>query len=157
MRNFGAILAIIGIIWGVVAFNMTTIVETEERTFGSGEYATYIPSQKVHNLDLAERRRTHLMIAGLLTVIGTVLFGFGSNRSSTTESAGRTRVCPFCAESIRIEAVLCKHCGKDVPTQKVELPIKDQDPAVSMKICSSCNSTNEAENMNCWKCHSQLA
>lgn len=157
MRNFGAILAIIGLIWCSVAFNMNTIVETESQTIGSGEYSVYIPSQKVHNLDLSERRRTHLMISGLLAVVGTVLFGFGSVSNSAPTTLGKVRNCPFCAESIKIEAIVCKHCGKDVPAQEIEAPEKDQNPAVAMKICSSCNSTNKVENKICWKCHGQLA
>ncbi|HUG08892.1 MAG TPA: superinfection immunity protein [Acidimicrobiia bacterium] len=32
----------------------------------------------------------------------------------TAESGGRT--CPFCAEDIRPAAVVCKHCGRDLPT-----------------------------------------
>jgi hypothetical protein len=30
-------------------------------------------------------------------------------------SAGDVRKCPFCAELIKTEALVCKHCGKDVP------------------------------------------
>lgn len=25
------------------------------------------------------------------------------------------RSCPFCAEAIKIEAIVCKHCGRDLP------------------------------------------
>lgn len=32
-----------------------------------------------------------------------------------TGSHGDFRKCPFCAESIRKEAIRCKHCGSDVP------------------------------------------
>ena len=117
MRNFGALLAIFGLIWGVVAFNMSTIVETESRTIGSGEYAVYIPSLKVHNLDLSERRRTHLMISGFLAVVGTVLFGFGSVRNSGRSALGKIRICPFCAESIKIEAIVCRFCSHELPSR----------------------------------------
>lgn len=30
---------------------------------------------------------------------------------------GEFRKCPFCAESIRKEAIKCKHCGSEVPAQ----------------------------------------
>ena len=30
---------------------------------------------------------------------------------------GEFRKCPFCAESVRREAVKCKHCGSDLTTQ----------------------------------------
>ena len=28
---------------------------------------------------------------------------------------GATKTCPFCAETIRMAAVVCKHCGRDLP------------------------------------------
>ncbi|GAB6125043.1 hypothetical protein [Humidesulfovibrio idahonensis] len=32
------------------------------------------------------------------------------------------RVCPFCAEDIKSEAIVCKHCGRDIPA--VQAPIE---------------------------------
>lgn len=34
---------------------------------------------------------------------------------STPSIAPAERVCPFCAEDIRRAAVVCKHCGRDLP------------------------------------------
>jgi len=28
--------------------------------------------------------------------------------------SGEGKICPFCAEVVRAEAVTCKHCGKDI-------------------------------------------
>lgn len=116
MRSFGAILAVIGVIWGVVAFNMSTTVGAGGESFGSGEYSIYVPRQEVHNLDLAERRRTHMFVSGVLIVVGSILFGFGSlGKSSGAESTADMRKCPFCAEQVKNEARICKHCGKELP------------------------------------------
>ena len=30
-------------------------------------------------------------------------------------AGGTVKKCPFCAELIRLEATVCKHCGRDVP------------------------------------------
>lgn len=110
MKKIGALVVAVGVAWGVVAFNMETSV-------GSSSASIY-GRDRIFNLDLAERRRTHLMISGVLVVVGTLLFGFGSVRRSEQSSAGQ-RKCPFCAESVLVEARLCKHCGKELPALKI--------------------------------------
>jgi predicted amidophosphoribosyltransferase len=35
---------------------------------------------------------------------------------------GAYRACPFCAESIRKETTICKHCGQDVSTGATRTP-----------------------------------
>jgi ribosomal protein L37AE/L43A len=37
--------------------------------------------------------------------------------------SGEHRKCPFCAEVIKREAIVCKHCGRDVPIAPVSTPL----------------------------------
>jgi len=119
MRILGVFFAVAGLIWGIVAFNMTTTVVIASEvgeTYYSSKLEKYVPRQEVHNLDLAERRRTHLMISGIQIVVGSMFYGFGSLRkSSATVPSEFTRKCPYCAEMISIEAAICKNCNSNVP------------------------------------------
>src|SRR6059058_4177506 len=37
-------------------------------------------------------------------------------------SKGNLRKCPFCAESIKPEAKVCRHCGRELPAQEADSP-----------------------------------
>lgn len=41
--------------------------------------------------------------------------GTSEQRAVATGEDGDFRKCPFCAESVRREAVKCKHCGSELP------------------------------------------
>ena len=93
---FSSILITIGILGILYALNMDT-------TVGS-----------VNNIGLMDDRRTTLIIFSLCLLVGFI------NRSSESKSNNResqsadTRSCPYCAETIKIKAKLCKHCGKEL-------------------------------------------
>jgi hypothetical protein len=119
MKTFGVILMIAGVIWMVVALSMSTTVTSSSEAFGSEPYAMETPSVTVNNIGLMDRRHNNLMLAGLTILIGAVFFGFGSisERAFAAgggEASGDLVACPYCAELIKLQASVCKHCGRDV-------------------------------------------
>ena len=55
--------------------------------------------------------------------------------------------CPYCAEIIRGEAQICKHCNHDVSSVAA---------SSIYKICSYCNQKNRKEDYKCIHCGKEL-
>lgn len=63
----------------------------------------------------------------LSPLIGFIIVLCMANRDQLVaegETVAGYRKCPFCAETVRAEAIKCKHCGSDLP--KVEAPLEPQ-------------------------------
>jgi hypothetical protein len=50
----------------------------------------------------------------LLGPMGWLIVALGPDYKHATE----TKKCPFCAEVVKREAVVCKHCGREFPVEK---------------------------------------
>jgi hypothetical protein len=115
MKAIGGILIGVGLAWLGWASMLETTVVVVSQTY-------QMPTGRVHNLGLIERRRTHLMLAGGTVLVGTILMGFGSMRREETmdEADDDLQVCPHCAELVRAEAIYCRHCKRDFPPLATE-------------------------------------
>lgn len=79
MRVWGVWLIAIGAIWLVIAFNMDTSVVSYGGMYGA-------PS-RVENIGLIAQRQNHLMVASLITLIGTLMTIFGGGGASERASS----------------------------------------------------------------------
>jgi len=132
--NGGAALGFLFIVLGIVIYFLPTIIGVERRHQSAGGIT-------VLNLLLGW--------TGLGWIIALVWACSAVTSpqlppvavSQATASAGE-RKCPHCAELIKVEARVCKHCRRDVA------PV----PARTERPCPSCREMNPLERTFCAHC-----
>ncbi|MFC1621423.1 hypothetical protein ACFL2G_03865 [Candidatus Omnitrophota bacterium] len=48
-------------------------------------------------------------------VVGIVMFLIILTLPNKSKTVDKTKKCPYCAETVKIEAKICKHCDKELP------------------------------------------
>ena len=112
VRMTGAITLLIGVIGLVASMFIDTSV-------ASGELGN-----RVHNIGLMNDKQNLLLLFAVVSIVGTIFCALGSRGTASTgsrvevslASSHRNRRCPFCAESIQTEAIICRFCQRELPT-----------------------------------------
>ena len=107
---WGMTVLAIGIIWEVIAFNMDISVKS-----GYGW-----ERERVANLSLIANRQAHMMLAGLVILVGAILTAAGYMQQNTKILGSSRRTCPYCAEKIKSEAKICRYCHQPVEPVTVD-------------------------------------
>jgi hypothetical protein len=120
MRKVGIALLAIGFIGLLFGLSMDTTVASDD------------PTRRIHNIGLMSEKQNVLLVSGVLAVIGA-LFMVRRSASIDTSHAPEPglKKCFFCAESIKVEAKVCRYCGKSTDESAIA-----QNPATAPAISS---------------------
>ncbi|MDO8787691.1 MAG: DUF2905 family protein [Sulfuritalea sp.] len=110
MKKIGFFVLVIGLAGLIVTLGMDTTVAS------SRSY------DRIHNIGLMNEKQNFLLVSVAIAIAGvvTLVFGYRSEPSGQASNkvaanAGQaTRTCPFCAEQIMAQAVVCRYCGRDI-------------------------------------------
>jgi DNA-directed RNA polymerase subunit RPC12/RpoP len=97
-----------------------------------------------------------VLLGLLLGPIGVVICAILPRNVTALETSGLTsgamRKCPYCAEPIRSEAVVCRYCGREIPVAALDKVLYTGDGLLAYK-CRNCGKTYDlAERDRCPHC-----
>lgn len=110
MKKIGFFVLVIGLVGLIATLGMDTTVAS------SHGY------DRIHNIGLMNEKQNFLLVSVAIAIAGVVVLVFGYRSEPSGQSSNKvpvntnqaTRTCPFCAEQIMAQAVLCRYCGRDI-------------------------------------------
>jgi ribosomal protein L32 len=105
------------------------------------------------------------IVGVLFGPIGVLLALLSSRDTAAVErkalTEGAIKKCPYCGELVRREAVVCKHCGRDIPATVYNVPEGHAAilPGATAGLwhCSACGGLVRRESTVCKHCKKPLA
>lgn len=128
---FGGILLALGIvvlIYFVAVFDTTVSVSDVSSQLGLDTSSYNLGIGRVNNIGLMNDQRNGIIVAVLMLVGGGALIVVGAMQKGptaapvavaatpiTVAATSDERKCPYCAETIKAEAIICRFCNRNIP------------------------------------------
>jgi hypothetical protein len=137
MKNVGVVILIAGLALGGYALTMDVSVDVPARDFG---YGVSTPAMQVANIDRMAQRQNLLIFSGILSVVGAILFGFGS------------------VQSKRDDSLQPANPPSPASPEEDEKRVKEliAAPPSSFSICSKCRHMGSGDDTACQRCGAVL-
>lgn len=120
-KTIGIAFMVIAALVLVTGFNIDTSVATG---YGS----------RVNNIGLMNQKQNVIILGGVLLIAGALLLGLSGSGSAPTENSEGYRKCSSCAEVVKVEAKICKHCQQPLPSMAELKAQKEEEQAQIAKL-----------------------
>ena len=134
---------------GVVGLLATLIMDTSVASPLGG---------RINNIGLINDKQNLLLVFAACSIVGAIFVAFEGNRIPARvplPAASMTpwrieRKCPFCAEQIKAEAVICRYCQKEMPPESGSPSnLVKSSPLLSTDISSAAECVSTLVRLGC--------